>query len=235
MSSFEEKQYLARCIASSGLFGIKTEVQAFALMALCEAENMHPAAAARDYDIIQGRPAKKSEAMLRSFLAAGGKVQWHRLDDQVADATFSHAQGGTARISWDMSRAAKAGLGGKDMYTKFPRQMLRSRTVSEGVRTVWPLATSGMYVPEEVLDIVTEIKPDEPPALPPPDDQWRSQVADWLAAIEAAPELDDATALYRKAIAACQERKDLESFKSVKAALMARPDAQKKVAEKAPA
>jgi hypothetical protein len=39
------------------------------------------------------------------------------------------------------------------MYTKFPRQMLRSRVVSEGVRTLWPLATSGMYVPEEQADI----------------------------------------------------------------------------------
>jgi hypothetical protein len=31
--------------------------------------------------------------------------------------------------------------------------MLRSRVVSEGVRTLWPLATSGMYVPEEQADI----------------------------------------------------------------------------------
>jgi hypothetical protein len=38
------------------------------------------------------------------------------------------------------------------MYKKYPRQMLRSRCVSEGVRTVYPAATSGMYVPEEVQD-----------------------------------------------------------------------------------
>ena len=41
-------------------------------------------------------------------------------------------------------------FGKKDMYAKFPRQMLRSRVVSEGVRTLWPLATSGMYVESEV-------------------------------------------------------------------------------------
>jgi len=88
--------------------------------------------------------AKKSEAMLRDFLSAGGKVEWHQLDNELADATFSHPAGGTIRISWDMERARKAGLGGKDMYLKYPRQMLRARVVSEGVRTVWPSATSGM-------------------------------------------------------------------------------------------
>jgi hypothetical protein len=34
--------------------------------------------------------------------------------------------------------------------------MLRSRVVSEGVRAVWPGATSGMYVPEEMADMTQE-------------------------------------------------------------------------------
>jgi hypothetical protein len=37
--------------------------------------------------------------------------------------------------------------------------MLRSRVVSEGVRTLWPLATSGMYVPEEQADIPAKETP----------------------------------------------------------------------------
>jgi hypothetical protein len=147
-----EVQIMAAAVAKSGLFGVKSHEQALALMLVSQAEGRHPALAARDYDVIQGRPAKKAEAMLRDFFAGGGKVEWHQLDDTIADATFSHAQGGSVRIVWDMPRAKKAGLGGKDMWSKYPRQMLRSRTVSEGVRTVWPAATSGMYVPEEVQD-----------------------------------------------------------------------------------
>ncbi len=143
---------MAKSVAASGLFGVKTPDQALALMLVAQAEGRHPAAAARDYDIIQGRPAKKSEAMLRDFIVSGGNVEWHALDDKVADATFSHPSGGTIRISWDMARATTAGLGGKDMWKKYPRQMLRARVVSEGVRTVCPMATSGMYVPEEVQD-----------------------------------------------------------------------------------
>jgi len=155
--SFDEVVRLGTFIARSGLFGMKTPEQAIALMMIAHAEGRHPALAARDYDIIQGRPTKKAEAMLRDFLDAGGKVQWHSLSDEIADATFSHSQGGAARISWDMARVQKAGLRGKDMYAKFPRQMLRSRCVSEGVRTIWPSATGGMYVPEEAAHIDAHI------------------------------------------------------------------------------
>jgi hypothetical protein len=151
--AYSDLERLAVSIAKSGLFGIKTPDQALALMMIAQAEGRHPALAARDYDVIQGRPSKKAEAMARDFLDAGGKIEWHALDDTTADATFSHPQGGIARIVWDMPRATQAGLGGKDMWKKFPRQMLRSRTVSEGVRTVWPMATSGMYEPGEVGDM----------------------------------------------------------------------------------
>ena len=151
--TFSDMQRMAQAVAASGLFGTKTPEQALSLMLIAQAEGLHPAIAARDYDIIQGRPSKKSEAMLRSFIANGGKVRWHQLDDTTADATFSHPAGGEVRIAWDMKRASLAGLNGKDNYKKFPRQMLRARCISEGVRTVCPMATSGMYVPEEVQDM----------------------------------------------------------------------------------
>jgi hypothetical protein len=150
---YSEIERLAASIAKSGLFGMKTPDQAMALMMIAVAEGRHPALAARDYDVIQGRPAKKAEAMLRDFLSAGGKVQWTTLNDATADATFSHPQGGTVRIIWDIDRAALAGLSTKENWKKYPRQMLRSRVVSEGVRTVWPMATSGMYETGEAADM----------------------------------------------------------------------------------
>lgn len=145
-------QIAARAIAQSGLFSIKNENQALALMLIAQAEGRHPAMIALEYDIINGRPSKKAEAMQRDFIANGGSIKWIELNDIKAEAIFSHPQGGEVTISWDMRRATAAGLGGRDMWKKYPRQMLRSRVVSEGVRTVFPLATSGMYVPEEVQD-----------------------------------------------------------------------------------
>jgi hypothetical protein len=156
--SLGDMERLATAIAKSGLFGIRTPEQALVLMAIAQAEGRHPVEAARDYDIIGGKPAKKAEAMMRDFIQAGGKVQWHSLTDELADATFTHPQTGEVRIDWDMKRAQTA-FGKKDNYAKFPRQMLRSRVVSEGVRTLWPLATSGMYVPEEQADIPAKETP----------------------------------------------------------------------------
>lgn len=152
ISNIADMKFLAESIVKSNLFGIKKFEEAIVLMAISQAEGRHPALAARDYDIIQGRPSKKSEAMLRDFLTSGGSIKWHALDDTIADATFSHPAGGSVRIAWDMKRAVAAGLGTKDMWKKYPRQMLRARVVSEGIRTVCPMATSGMYVPEEVQD-----------------------------------------------------------------------------------
>jgi hypothetical protein len=175
-----ELQVMAAAIAQSGLFGVKLPEQAMALMLVAQAEGKHPASVARDYDIISTenratgekihKPAKKAEAMLRDFIEQGGKVEWHALDDTQADATFSHPSGGAVRISWDIARATQAGLGGKDMWRKWPRQMLRSRTVSEGVRTVCPSATSGMYVPEEVRDFesIKDVTPPKQPAKSKP-------------------------------------------------------------------
>lgn len=148
--SLDDIWKLAQSVAKSGLFGMKTPDQAMALMCIAQAEGRHPALAARDYHIISGSPAKKAEAMQRDFIEAGGKIEWHVLDDKAADATFSHPAGGTVRIRWDQARVAQAGLGSNGMHKKYPRQMLRSRCVSEGVRTVYPMATSGFYVPEEI-------------------------------------------------------------------------------------
>lgn len=144
---------MALAFAKSGLFGLKTPEQAIALMLIAQADGQHPAASARDYDIVNNRPAKKSEAMLRDFLRAGGTVQWHELSDTMAKATFSHSSTGKVTIDWDMPRAKRAGLEGKAMYKQYPRAMLRSRCVSEGIKATYPAATGGMYTPEEAIDI----------------------------------------------------------------------------------
>lgn len=160
---------MAIAVAASKMFGMQTPEQALTLMLLAQAEGMHPITAARDYDIIQGRPAKKSEAMLRDFMKAGGTVEWHEMNNAKADATFFHPIGGTVRIDWDMPRAIAAELGTKPMWKKYPRQMLRARVISEGVKSVFPLATGGLYAPEEVQDFKTDPKDprDPPPGKPP--------------------------------------------------------------------
>jgi hypothetical protein len=183
-----EMERMARAFAGSKLFGVQNAEQALALCLVAQAEGRHPASAAQDYHIIQNRPSKKADAMLRDFLASGGKVEWHALDDTTADATFSHPQGGSVRITWDMARAQTAGLK-TDMWKKYPRQMLRARVVSEGVRTVFPMATSFMYVPEEVAEF--EDRGATVTTLPPSSEVQRARPPEQLdAATRAAPASD---------------------------------------------
>jgi hypothetical protein len=152
--SFSDLEKMGAAIAKSGLFGLKTTEQAVALMLVAQSEGLHPAIAARDYHVIQGRPALRADAMLARFQASGGRVSFTQHTDERVAATFTHPQGGTLEVEWDMARAKKAGLGGKDMWVKFPRQMLRARVISEGVRSLFPGCVGGFYTPEEVRDFV---------------------------------------------------------------------------------
>lgn len=150
---YSDMEKMAGVIAQSGLFGVRHPVQALALMLVAQAEGLHPATAAQDYHIIQGRPALRTDAMLARFQAAGGKVQWHDYTDDVVSATFSHPAGGSLRVEWTIERARTAGLAGKETWKQYPRAMLRARVISEGIRAVYPGVLSGMYTPEEIRDM----------------------------------------------------------------------------------
>lgn len=191
--TMSEMERIALAIAKGRLFGSDDPNAVLTLCMVAQAEGKHPGLVMQQYHIIKGKPAKKAEAMLVDFLAAGGRVTWNRLDDECADATFSHPLGGEVTINWTLARATKAGLLNNDTWKKYPRQMLRSRVVSEGVRTVFPGATSGMYVPEEVQDFDTPSA--NTPATPEPkrardlkaepkqiaSDAKRAKAEDWLA------------------------------------------------------
>jgi hypothetical protein len=149
---FSDMERMAAAVAKSGLFGIKTPDQAIALMLVAQSEGRHPASVAAEFDIIQGRPALKSQAALARFQNAGGKIQWLVRNDYECTAEFSHPAGGTLQVSWTMERANAAGLTGKQTWKQYPTAMLSARTVAEGVRAVFPACLNGVYLAEEVAD-----------------------------------------------------------------------------------
>jgi hypothetical protein len=172
MIPYQEIKLMASAMSFGRMFG-KTAEELLPLMILAQAEGKHPAIAAMEYDVIQGKPAINSRAALARFQSAGGKIQWQKRDDTEAIATFAHPQGGELTISWTIKRAAQAGLTGKDTWRKYPAQMLSSRVVAEGVRAVFPACLSGMYTTEEVQDFTPPqkhetIKPAEDQAIVEP-------------------------------------------------------------------
>lgn len=144
---------MAVAIAKSKMFGMKTPEEAFALMLIAQAEGMHPAIAARDYHVIQGRPTLKADAMMARFQQAGGKVQWEVYTDAEVTGVFSHPQGGSLKLTWTFAQARSIGLTTKDNWQNYPRAMLRARCISEGIRTVYPGCVVGTYTADELEEI----------------------------------------------------------------------------------
>lgn len=193
---FNELQEMGSALARSGLFGMKTPDQAIALMLVAQAEGQHPATIAQDYDIIQGKATRKTHSVLARYQKAGGRVEWHQLTDQVAEATFTHPQGGSVRLDWTMAQAKAAGLAGKDNWKNYARAMLRARLIAEGVRATFPAALGGMMVSEEAQDLPAEqFTPAPPPppkdmgnaeeVLPWPAELFAKRLPEWRAAIAA--------------------------------------------------
>lgn len=165
---FADLEKMAETIAKSQLFGVKKKEEALSLMLIAQAEGLHPATIAQEYDIISGRPARKTHSVLARFQQAGGTVKWEKLTDTEVVGVFTHPQGGSVSIDWTLERAKKIkswnnklnnGNGGwetladKLQWQNYPRSMLRARCIAEGVRAVYPLAIGGMLVVEEAQDL----------------------------------------------------------------------------------
>ena len=213
---------MAEVAAGSKMFGFKNPQEAMAIMLLCQAENLHPAVAMRDYHVIQGRPALKADAMLARFQQAGGSVNWKDYTDEKVTGVFSHPSGGSLEVSWSLAQAKSIGIANKDNWRNYPRAMLRARCVSEGIRSVYPGCVVGVYTPEEIQDFkpskpidmgiaerVEDTQPSEviedgafPLYVPNADEPYTSYhtVSDWITGFEdmvmrisGSNKLDDAT------------------------------------------
>jgi hypothetical protein len=151
-------QQMAEMVVKSRMFpDVKTVESAFCLMMLCQSEGIHPMMAVRRYHIIKDRPAMKADAMLGEFQKRGGRVKWLEVTHDKCSAVFS-APGidGTAPVTWTIDDAKRARIYNNpgEMWQKYPRQMLRSRVISEGVRMTMPEIISGIYTEDEVEDFV---------------------------------------------------------------------------------
>lgn len=223
---YQQLERMAATVAKSGLFAVKTPEAALTLMLIAQAENIHPAQAMTEYDLIQGKPALKASAMLSRFQKAGGKVKWIERTDAKVSAEFSHPAGGSVVITWDDARVKLAGLDSKEMHRKFPQQMKSARCISEGVRALFPgVSPANLYTPEEVADMEQPIQTVSgeqavqsfsKPGLP------QEQVDEAMASISAAADLDMLKRAYQAAYKAAREVGDEARMSSFKLAYDAR-------------
>lgn len=225
---YAQMEKMAVTVAKSGLFGMKTPEQALALMALAQSEGIHPMTAVRDYHIIQGRPSLKADTMLARFQQAGGVVKWLCLTDLKCEAEFSHPvhSPSPVKIDWTIERAKKAGLASKEVWIGYARAMLRSRTISEGVRTTLPGVIQGIYTPEELVSLDPDgtapvsveqaVQSFDKPGLP------QDEATDFVKDICEAPTLDALKDNFAAAWRAAKEKGDEKRMATLKTAYDAR-------------
>jgi hypothetical protein len=144
---------MADSIVKSGFYGFKNKEQVMAVMLVAQAENKHPATVVQEYDIIQGKPALKSQAILARFQLSGGSVQWDEVTNKKVKGTFKHPQGGSLTVEWTIEMAKQAGIYREGSgWSKYPEDMLRARVISRAVRSIYPACILGHYATEEVMD-----------------------------------------------------------------------------------
>jgi hypothetical protein len=149
----QDMAVMADSIVKSGFYGFKTKEQVMAVMLVAQAENKHPASVVQEYDIIQGKPALKSQAILARFQLSGGSVQWDELTPKRVIGTFKHPQGGSLTVEWTIEMARQAGIYREGSgWSKYPEDMLRARVISRAVRSIYPACILGHYATEEVMD-----------------------------------------------------------------------------------
>ena len=224
---FNEMESMASYIVRSRLFGAKDESQAMSLMLIAQAEGCHPMTAVQDFDIVQGRPARKTHSILARFQAAGGSVAWEEISQTRAVGVFSHKQGGSLRVEWTFEQAKKAGLTNKDNWKNYPQAMLRARCIAEGVRAVYPGAIGGMMAVEEAQDMI--------PVNQPAKNMGAAEVVisqDWVAAVAECSTTEEVTAIWKAGIVEIQKANDKPLYDRFKAAVAERGAALKEAASR---
>jgi len=147
-------------LAKSKMLGVETPEQGIVVAMTCMQERITPLEFRRRYHVIKGTPSMRADYMLAAFQSAGGRIHWDRTDDEEAQLTLTHPvhapDGFTVVVAMAKLEERKLIT---EQYRKFPRQMLRARAASEGVRAVMPGINFGTYTQEEPEQIQQQERP----------------------------------------------------------------------------
>jgi hypothetical protein len=147
---------ISDAFVKSGMFpGIRDAAQAFVKIQAGRELGFAPFASMKGVHIIQGNTALSANLMasrIKSY--ANGKYNYKVVEhtDEACAIEFTEKGVGVCGTSrFTMKDAQAAGLGGKDNWKKFARNMLFARALSNGARWYCADAFGGsIYVPEEL-------------------------------------------------------------------------------------
>lgn len=114
---------------------------------------IQPMTSLKSIDVIQGQPALRAHAMRGLLQSKGHEIELVESDDSHC-IMRGRRKGATdwQTVVWDIPRAQKLGLLGKDQWKKQPKTMLINRATGEICRLVAADALHGMPYAAEELD-----------------------------------------------------------------------------------
>jgi hypothetical protein len=114
---------------------------------------IQPMTSLKSIDVIQGQPALRAHAMRGLLQSKGHEIELVESDDTHC-AMRGRRKGATEwqTVVWDIPRAQRLGLLGKDQWKKQPKTMLINRATGEICRLVAADALHGMPYAAEELD-----------------------------------------------------------------------------------
>jgi hypothetical protein len=124
---------------------------ALAVMVYGHELGLRPMTSLREVYIIEGTPSCSAKLMRALIYRAGHALHFVEQSAQRCIVEGTRADGqGSARVTWEIADAQRAGLDTKDVWRRYPRQMLVARATSELARLIFADVTIG-YTPEELM------------------------------------------------------------------------------------
>jgi len=153
-ASQEQAKSLAVDLAKIGLCGCKSPVDALTRILTGRELGLSAMQAMRGIYVVDGKPALDAGLMHSLCLQSPECERFDCIEQSDASVTYLVKRKGRQeiRVTWTMDDAKRAGLVGKQNWTKFPRQMLHARAKAEAARMVFPDKLFGLYSPEELSD-----------------------------------------------------------------------------------
>lgn len=156
--SFADMLAMGNTLVTTGFLpaAIKTGAQAAAIILTGRELGMQPMRALRSLSLVKGKVTENADSQLARFKTDGGRAVWKQLDATAAVLHLVHPNGDEHTESFTMADAKAAGLtlpapgGERSMYDKHAKAMLRSRSITAGMKSIGWEGGSGVYDPEEL-------------------------------------------------------------------------------------
>lgn len=153
---FEALMKMAKMLAESGFVPKKLNTAGKVLAVILSGRELGlpPMLALRSIRISEeGNPIVAADVLLGAFKRSGGRSKWMALSDRVATIYLKHPNGDEHTESFTIEMAGAAGLLGKENWKKYKQAMLRSRTITAGLKSLGWEPAAGVYDADEAEEI----------------------------------------------------------------------------------